>query len=274
MSTKKPVLEDVDDVDNMDMDIAEFDPTLKTAIAPALPKPSVVRSQDQEPPLFPNALNPMAGSQPPAAAPAASAGKKDIVDPSSFTEEERNHFKKFQIIYPCYFDINRSHNEGRRVSLDRAVENPLAKTISDACRALKLPVLLELDKTHPQDFGNPGRVRVMLRDPGTQEWMNPEVKNKRHLFNAIAYYIEKHPTTIDSVGSKSGIAMPAEFQNNFTPEEIPKVKGFRMNTIVPIHSELTMKHPMTKGIYAPEPEAPKAPVAPKQPKKKIMRMRG
>ena len=43
------------------------------------------------------------------------------------------------------------------------MENPLATTISDACRRLGLPVFLELDKTHPQDFGNPGRVKVLFK---------------------------------------------------------------------------------------------------------------
>ena len=36
----------------------------------------------------------------------------------------------------------------------------LASTISyTVCCHYNLPVMLELDKTHPQDFGNPGRVR-------------------------------------------------------------------------------------------------------------------
>ena len=41
-----------------------------------------------------------------------------------------------------------------------------------------------------------------------------------------------------------------------------------MNTIVPIHSNLTLKHPMTKHIYDPEPETPAAgkPNVPKIPK--------
>ena len=43
-----------------------------------------------------------------------------------------------------------------------------------------------------------------------------------------------------------------------------------MNTIVPIHSNLTLKHPMTKHIYDPEPETPAAgkPNVPKIPKRK------
>ena len=75
--------------------------------------------------------------QPP---PKQASSRNGIMDPNSFTEEEKKQFDQFQIIYPCYFDINRSHKQGRRVSIDRAVENPLATTISDACRRLGLPV--------------------------------------------------------------------------------------------------------------------------------------
>lgn len=51
----KPTIEEVDDdeIDNMEMDIAQFDPNLKTPIAP-VNKPVITRSQDSEPPLFPN----------------------------------------------------------------------------------------------------------------------------------------------------------------------------------------------------------------------------
>lgn len=273
--SKKPVLEDVDDIDNMDMDIAEFDPSLKTPIAPVRPAPSVVRSQDAEPPLFPNLpmTNPLQAGPSANPPPKSAIQRKDILDSQAFSEDEQAQFKRFQVVYPCYFDKNRSVREGRRVNSDRAVANPLAKTVSDACRSLGLPVLLELDKTHPQDFGNPGRVRVMLKDDnGT--FFNPQFKHKRHLFNAISEFLKTHPTTLDLVGPRGGIAYPAEFDGRFTPEEIPKVKGFRMNTIVPINSELLMKHPMTKAIYDPEVEMPKQPALPKQPKKKIMKIRG
>ena len=274
--SRRPVLEEVDDddIDNMDMDIAQFDPSLRTPIAPAIPEPTIIRSQDSEPPLFPNMpMAPIPQQQQQEDAPVS---HKDIVDPKSFTEEEREQLLKFQMIYPCYFDINRSHKEGRRVSIDRAVENPLAKTISDACRSFNLPVFLELDKLHPQDFGNPGRVKVLLKDVlHGGKIVDSRFKTKRALFNAIADYLSEHPTSLDSICKKSGIALPQEFQQNFTPEEIPKVKGFKMNTIVPVHSNFTLKHPMTKGIYDPEPEIPEQkPIAPKQMKKKVMKIRG
>lgn len=263
---KKPVLEEVDDDDiDMDLDIAQFDPSLRTPIAP-LNQPVITRSQDSEPPLFPNL--------PMTATPLPPQTRDDIIDPNKFTEEEREELNRFQIVYPCYFDKNRSHKEGRRVSSENAVVNPLAKTISDACRELNLPVLLELDKSHPQDYGNPGRVRVQVKNDGKPT--NPRFKTKKALLNTIAYYLLQHPTTLKSIGRDSGIPYPAEFTQGFEPEELPRVKGFKMNTIVPVHSNMTLKHPITKAIYDPIPESvnAEAPKLVKQPKKKIMRVRG
>lgn len=261
---KKPQLEEVDDddIDNMDLDIAQFDPSLKTPFAP-VQKPVITRSQDAE---LQAAFSAPTPQQTPARAP-----QKDIVDPAKLSDEEKRELANLQIIYPCYFDLNRSHRQGRRVSEDLAVENPLAKTISDACRALDLPVLLELDKTHPQDFGNPGRVRVQMKENGEHTL---RFTTKRALFVEVAKYLQAHPTTIKSVSKESGVPFPREFEDSFVPEELPKVKGFKMSTIAPAHSRLTMKHPMTKSIYDPEPEAAEAPKLPKAPKKKVMKIRG
>lgn len=262
MSVNKPVLEDAndDDIDNMDMDIAQFDPSLKTPIAPLRPEPSVTRSQDES-------------SQSNQASNSFLVDEKDIRDPRQFTEEEKRAFNKYQTIYPCYFDKQRSHNQGRRVAEQNGVDNPLAKTIADACRFLQIPVLLELDKSHPQDFGNPGRVKVLLKEDGLP--VDSAVSNKRQLFNAIAKYLQQHPTTLKSIGTESGHPIPPEYAEGFEPSVLPKVKGFTMNDIVPVHSPYTMKHPMTKHIYDAQPEqAQVTPSAPKQPKKKIMRVRG
>ena len=268
--SRKPVLEDVDDdnVDNMDMDIAEFDPSLHTPIAPAKPKPEVTRSQDQEPPLFPHFPTPSSDG--------VQMQRDDVVHTKNFNPEDRTKLNKFEIVYPCYFDAQRSHKDGRRVSKDKAVKNPIAKTISDACSYLKLPVILELDRMHPQDFGNPGRVRVLLKSkPEIGLVGGSKFNTKRGLLNAIAEYLKDHPTTLESVGPKSGIPLPQDY-SGIEPSEIPQVKGFHMNTIVPVHSQFTLKHPMTKSIYTLEPEQPeqKTPLAPKHPKKKVMRIRG
>lgn len=273
--SRRPVLEEVDDddIDNLDMDISKFDPNLNTPIA-QIPQPSVVRSQDeglQNP--FPN-LGGMGAPVAPSAPSDFSMDTKDIVDPNNFTQQERDELAKFQLIYPCYFDINRSHNQGRRVSKEYAVENPLAKTVSDACRFLQLPVLLELDKTHPQDFGNPGRVRVCIKQNGKPT--HAKYPTKRAILNAIGSFMQKNPTSLISI--TQGIVIPQEFKQGFTPEIVPRVKGLPMNTIVPVHSEYTLKHPMTKSIYDDIPETPtpaqiEKPKA-KQPKMKFKKIRG
>jgi signal recognition particle subunit SRP19 len=74
-------------------------------------------------------------------------------------------YKKFQCLYPVYFDKSRSRAEGRRVGLEDAVENPLAREIVAACGRLRLETLFEPAKLHPKDWANPGRVKVRIKDP-------------------------------------------------------------------------------------------------------------
>lgn len=95
---------------------------------------------------------------------------KDGVAFQSTTDESR--YKDFQCIYPIYFDRNRTRKEGRRVSIEGAVENPLAREIVAACGRLKLETLFEPTRLHPKDWANPGRVKVKLK--GGQ---NPAIKN-------------------------------------------------------------------------------------------------
>lgn len=47
--------------------------------------------------------------------------------------------------------------------MERAVKNPLAREIVDACQGLGLEVVFEPGKMHPRDWANPGRVRVALK---------------------------------------------------------------------------------------------------------------
>ncbi|MCJ1394077.1 signal recognition particle subunit, partial [Xylographa bjoerkii] len=75
-------------------------------------------------------------------------------------------YKDWQCLYPVYFDATRSRAEGRRVGRALAVANPLARDVADAAGALGLQVVLEVGKTHPRDWANPGRVRVGLKEEG------------------------------------------------------------------------------------------------------------
>ena len=102
---------------------------------------------------------------------------RDGVAFQSTTDESK--YKDFQCIYPIYFDRNRTRKEGRRVGIEGAVENPLAREIVAACGRLKLETLFEPTKLHPKDWANPGRVKVKLK--GGQ---NPAIKNSMSLYFA------------------------------------------------------------------------------------------
>lgn len=268
-------IEDIEDIDNLDMDLAEFDPDLVTPIAPAKPKPQVVRSQDSEPQFaVPDIFKGMGMNAP--QKPVNSAATRQERNPNmkmydSMTPEERKEFRMMQIVYPCYFDKNRSAKEGRRLPVSKCVDNPLAKTILDACKILRIPAVFEPEKSHPQDWGNPGRVRLGLKYE--HESTHPLLKTKKQALDAISDYMKSHPTTLKNVKDLPG--PPELMEGSWEASEIPKVKGFRMNTIVPMHSFLTMKNPETAGAYIKTPvEQQEKAFEPKKVKHKIQRIRG
>lgn len=84
--------------------------------------------------------------------------------------------KHYQCLYPVYFDKSRSRAQGRKVSSELAVENPLAREIVDAVQQLGLAVGFEPEKLHPKDWANPGRVRVMVKNE-TGTLAQPDIKN-------------------------------------------------------------------------------------------------
>ncbi|KAI1124167.1 signal recognition particle, SRP19 subunit [Nemania abortiva] len=110
--------------------------------------------------------------------------------------------KDYQMLYPIYFDANRSRAEGRRVSAELAVASPLAREIANACAALRLSPVFEAHRTHPKDWANPGRVRVALKEARAR---SHPIKNKHHLYIAVAKYLREHPTTDDSPSLRQGM---------------------------------------------------------------------
>ncbi|KAL8805962.1 MAG: hypothetical protein Q9182_001619 [Xanthomendoza sp. 2 TL-2023] len=95
------------------------------------------------------------------------------VPPTTKNAEAHKHY---QCIYPIYFDASRTRAQGRRVGKEQAVENPLARTIVDAVAELGLQTVFEPGKMHPRDWGNPGRVRILLKENGKLKSRN--VKNR------------------------------------------------------------------------------------------------
>ena len=114
-----------------------------------------------------------------------------LIDPSQIPSARgqvtRETTKSWQCLYPLYFDARRTRAEGRRVSSNQAVENPLAREIADAVWALQLQLAIEPDKIHPKDWANPGRVRVLVKEDG--QAVNQRVKNSE----SCAYETRSQP---------------------------------------------------------------------------------
>lgn len=153
-------IEEVSDSDSepSEMDPSDFDPGLmQSIIQPAnIPSTAPQQSQQQQ-----SVLQPHFPGRPP---------------PDQNAELERT--KHYQCLYPIYFDSTRSRAEGRRVGKNEAVANPLAQDIANACSQLPVGgrVVFEPAKTHPKDWANPGRVRVLVKEDGKPSG-NGSIKN-------------------------------------------------------------------------------------------------
>lgn len=148
-------------------------------------------------------------------------------------DADRSAYSSFQCLYPIYFDASRTLSQGRRVPASLAVKNPLAREIANACSRLRLPTLLEPEKTHPKDWANPGRVKVGLK----QTPQNPSgIKSKHHLYILIAKHLKENPTTENSAGLRvrmGGQVQPPEGK----PYPKPAVpRGWKMGEYLPYMS--------------------------------------
>ncbi|MCJ1319496.1 signal recognition particle subunit [Xylographa vitiligo] len=178
----------------------------------------------------PAPFTPSPSSQPPQLQPrfrAPTSPAAPAIDPS--------RYKDWQCLYPVYFDATRSRGEGRRVGKELAVPNPLAREIADAAGGLGLQVVLEVGKTHPRDWANPGRVKVGLKTAGA----GGRVKNKHHLYILIAHHLQAHPTTPLSpfrAGMRiAGLPLPGGGDDGEMPPPA-KPRGWKMGDVLPLHS--------------------------------------
>lgn len=87
---------------------------------------------------------------------------------------------RWTCIYPIYIDAKRAYKTGeRRVSRAKAVWHPLSKDIAEATSRLGLGTLHEVNKSHPRDWENPGRVRVQWKRDG--RLVNPAITSSKPL---------------------------------------------------------------------------------------------
>ncbi|KAF2874222.1 signal recognition particle, SRP19 subunit [Massariosphaeria phaeospora] len=151
--------------------------------------------------------------------------------PAVQTSNDREKVKHYQCLYPLYFDKSRTRQEGRRVGAALAVENPLAREMADAAASLGLQPTLEPDKTHPRDWSNPGRIRVLLKQDGRS--LHKNIKNKHHLYILMSQYLKENPTQKDTPLRLPirGLPMP---EDGVPEPAVPR--GWKMNKILPLHS--------------------------------------
>lgn len=63
-------------------------------------------------------------------------------------------------------DAKRSYGEQRRIAREKALWWPLSKDIAQAATAIGIQCLHEPNKSHPRDWENPGRVKVLWKRDG------------------------------------------------------------------------------------------------------------
>lgn len=207
-----PRVEEVSDSDlDSDPDVADIDDFNDADIMRRIPDPSSVQ--------------PAIIQQPPASAPRNQPPPSSTLPP----DVDRSQYNSFQCLYPVYFDASRSRAEGRRVSSDLAVKNPLAREIANACSRLRINTLLEPEKVHPKDWSNPGRVKVDLK----KAQGGSSVKNKHHLYALVAQHLRENPTTDRSPGLR--VRIGGEIQPDPSkPYPRPAVpRGWKVNEFVP-----------------------------------------
>lgn len=85
---------------------------------------------------------------------------------------------RWTCLYPIYLDAKRPYGTGqRRIERAKSLWWPLSKDIADAANRLGLGTLHEVNKSHPRDWENPGRVRVQWKKDG--KLVNPAIKSSK-----------------------------------------------------------------------------------------------
>ncbi|KAI5452191.1 signal recognition particle subunit [Naganishia albida] len=152
---------------------------------------------------------------------------------SGMMMKDQQEFKAWNTLYPLYFDAKLSVNEGRRVPRSKALWWPQSLHIAKACSALGLQCVHEIEKTHPADWRNPGRVKVLLKKDN--QFAHPIIQNRTQLCNYIATQIQKmNPSLVPKAEelkrSRVEVARGDSGSKQAIPTSVPKGKGSKTST--------------------------------------------
>jgi len=99
-------------------------------------------------------------------------------------------YKNWTSIYPIYIDAKRPYGTGqRRISREKGLWWPVSQAIATAAMQLRISSFHEPNKSHPRDWENPGRVKVLWKENG--RLLHPHLKTKKQLLEAISRQIQR-----------------------------------------------------------------------------------
>lgn len=103
-------------------------------------------------------------------------------------------YARWAIIYPIYINKNKTVAQGRKMPVNKSVDNPTLQEIFQACQALNFKCVAEPMKLYSRDaLFEIGRLRVQLKDEASLEYVNKDVGNSRKKLLAL---ISAHINTI------------------------------------------------------------------------------
>ncbi|KAG7562882.1 hypothetical protein FFLO_01711 [Filobasidium floriforme] len=108
--------------------------------------------------------------------------------------KDPEEFKRWHSIYPIYFDAKATTTTGRRVTRQKSLWWPQSFHIAKACSSLGLETVHEIEKCHPSDWKNPGRVKVRLERDGQP--VHRDIKNRTQLYNIVATQMQRQNASL------------------------------------------------------------------------------
>jgi len=151
----------------------------------------------------------------------------------------------------------------RRVERAKSLWWPLSKDIADAASRLGLGTLHEVNKAHPRDWENPGRVRVQWKKDG--KLVNPAIKTKKQLLEMVCFQIQhlkpenvpKPPYTTSN--TPSSVLSP---NNSTTPASPPTTTSAKDKGKQPVSSSLAKSKALSASNTSTRIGGRKLPVPP------------
>nr|XP_014434695.1 signal recognition particle 19 kDa protein [Pelodiscus sinensis] len=121
--------------------------------------------------------------------------------------------ERFICIYPAYLNNKKTIAEGRRIPVDKAVENPTSTEIQDVCAAVGLNVLIEKNKLYPREWNRDmqyrGRVRIQLKQEDGNPCL-PQFPTRKSVMLYAAETIPKLKTRTQKMAGSDQNLQPGE----------------------------------------------------------------